>query len=68
VVLPPAPHRYHLDIETDHVGAEVPLDQPRAVEVADGRTWVMIPDPSGHLFDVVPHESPWFAQRSLEVS
>lgn len=60
--------RFHLDIETDDVDAEVArLIGLGAVKVADGRTWVVLRDPSGLLFDVVPHESPWFAQRAREV-
>jgi hypothetical protein len=61
--------RYHLDIETDDVEAEVArLTGLGAVMVAAGRTWVVMRDPSGHLFDVVPCESPWFDERSREVS
>jgi hypothetical protein len=57
--------RYHLDIETDDVAAEVArLLGLGAVKVAEGRTWVVLRDPSGHLFDVVPRESPWFDERS----
>lgn len=53
--------RYHLDIETDDVAVEVArLKQLGAVQVASGRTWVVMQDPSGLLFDVVPAESPWF--------
>lgn len=60
--------RYHLDIETDDVEAEVArLTSLGAMKVTDGRTWVVMRDPSGNLFDVVPHESPWFAERSQEV-
>ncbi|SDD93103.1 VOC family protein [Auraticoccus monumenti] len=60
--------RYHLDIETDDVEAEVArLTGLGAVEVASGRTWVVMRDPAGLLFDVVPQESPWFAERSHEV-
>lgn len=60
--------RYHLDIETDDVEAEVArLICLGAVKVAVGRSWVVMRDPSGHLFDVVPNESPWFAERALEV-
>ena len=60
--------RYHLDIETDDVEAEVArLSSLGAIKVADGRTWVTMRDPSGHLFDVVPQQSPWFAERSREV-
>jgi hypothetical protein len=61
--------RFHLDIETDDVPAEVArLTSLGATKVADGRTWVVMQDPSGLLFDVVPHESPWFAERSRAVS
>src|ERR1700712_5766524 len=61
--------RFHLDIETDDVEAEVlRLIGLGAVKVADGRTWTVMRDPSGLLFDVVPFESPWFAERSREVS
>ncbi len=61
--------RFHVDIETDDVTAEVlRLTRLGAVKVADGRTWVVMRDPSGLLFDVVPHESPWFAGRAREVS
>jgi Glyoxalase-like domain len=61
--------RFHLDIETDNVAAEVArLTALGAAKVADGRTWVVMEDPNGLLFDVVPYESPWFAERSHEVS
>jgi hypothetical protein len=61
--------RFHLDIETDDVPAEVArLTSLGATKVADGRTWVVMRDPSGLLFDVVPHDSPWFAERAREVS
>jgi glyoxalase superfamily protein len=61
--------RFHLDIETDDVAAEVErLTRLGAAKVADGRTWVVMRDPSGLLFDVVPNQSPWFAARSHEVS
>ncbi len=64
-----APARFHLDIETDDVGAEVErLTKLCAVKIGVGRTWVVMRDPSGLLFDVVPHQSPWFAERSREVS
>lgn len=60
--------RYHLDIETDDVEAEVArLIGLGAVQVARGRTWAVMRDPSGLLFDVVPQESPWFFERSREV-
>lgn len=61
--------RFHLDIETDDVKAEVErLTKIGAVRIADGRTWVVMRDPSGLIFDVVPYESPWFAERSREVT
>jgi hypothetical protein len=61
--------RFHLDIETDDVDAEVKrLTKLGAVKIADGRTWVVMRDPSGLLFDVVPYQSSWFAERCREVS
>ena len=61
--------RFHLDIETDDVDAEVErLTGLGALKIADGRTWVTMRDPSGLLFDVVPYESPQFTERSREVS
>lgn len=61
--------RVHLDIETDDVDAEVQrLTRLGAVKVGDGRTWVVMRDPSGLLFDVAPFASPQFAERSREVS
>lgn len=61
--------RYHLDIETDDLeAAVVRLVGLGAVKIADGRTWVVMRDPSGLLFDVVPFESPWFAERARLVS
>ena len=62
---PRGPARLHLDIETDDVEAEVArLVRLGAVRVAEGRTWVVLQDPSGLVFDVVPHESDGFAERS----
>lgn len=64
-----APARLHLDIETDDVEAEVArLIRLGAVKVTDGRTWVVMRDPAGLLFDVVPYESPWFDQHARTVS
>ena len=61
--------RYHLDIETDDVEAEVArLTRLGATKVADGRTWTVMRDPAGLLFDVVPAASPDFAERAREVS
>jgi hypothetical protein len=61
--------RFHLDIETDDVPAEVArLTALGATRVMDGRAWVVMRDPCGLLFDVVPPASPWFAEQSHEVS
>lgn len=63
-----SPARLHLDIETYDVEAEVArLVGLGATKVADGRAWVMMKDPSGLLFDIVPPESPWFAEHSRTV-
>lgn len=60
--------RYHLDIETDDVDAEVArLTHLGARQVAIGRAWVTMKDPSGLFFDVVPAESPYFAEHSRVV-
>ena len=60
--------RFHVDLETDDVAAEVGrLTRLGAEEVARGRTWVVLRDPAGLLFCVVPAESPDFPERSREV-
>ncbi len=60
--------RFHLDIETDDVWAEVArLTSLGATVVAEGRTWVVMRDPAGLLFDVVPPDSPWFEERARTV-
>ncbi|MGS0684953.1 VOC family protein [Nakamurella sp. GG22] len=60
--------RFHLDIETDDVAAEVDrLTGLGAVKIADGRTWVVMQDPSGLVFDVVPYQSPFFTERARQV-
>lgn len=60
--------RLHLDIETDDVIAEVRrLTELGAVLVAQGRAWVVLADPAGLLFCVVPQESPWFEERARTV-
>lgn len=57
--------RFHLDLETDDVPAEVArLIGLGAVEVSRGRTWIVLRDPAGLLLCVVPAESPDFAERS----
>lgn len=63
------PARLHLDVETDDVEAEVTrLTRLGAVKVEDGRTWVVMRDPAGLLFDVVPAESPGFDEHARTVS
>jgi hypothetical protein len=65
------PARVHLDIETDDVAAEVArLVGLGAVEVARPHSWVILRDPAGLLFCVVPADSPdsaEFAARSRPV-
>jgi Glyoxalase-like domain len=57
--------RFHLDLETDDVAAEVArLIGLGAEEVSHGRTWVVLRDPAGLLLCVVPAESPDFPERS----
>ena len=57
--------RFHVDIETDDVPAEVErLVRLGAEEVSRGRTWVVLRDPAGLLLCVVPAESDDFAERS----
>jgi hypothetical protein len=61
--------RYHLDIETDDVEAEViRLTGLGAVEVARPRTWVVMRDPAGLLFCVVAVASPDFERRARTVA
>ena len=60
--------RYHLDIETDDVPAEVTrLVRLGAEEVSQGRTRVVLRDPAGLLLCVLPPESDEFATRSRPV-
>lgn len=60
--------RFHVDLETDDVEAEVArLVRLGAEKVSDGRTWTVLRDPAGLLVCVVPAESPDFAERSREV-
>jgi Glyoxalase-like domain len=60
--------RLHVDLETDDVPAEVArLVALGAEQVAEGRTWVVLRDPSGLLLDVVPAESPGFDEHAREV-
>ncbi|HZZ97004.1 MAG TPA: VOC family protein [Jatrophihabitantaceae bacterium] len=63
--------RVHLDIETDDVDAEVArLVGLGATEVARPHSWVVLRDPGGLLFCVVPADSPEsaeFVERSRQV-
>jgi hypothetical protein len=60
--------RFHLDLETDDVPAEVArLVRLGAEEVSRGRTWVVLRDPAGLLLCVVPAETADFADRSRPV-
>ncbi len=60
--------RFHLDLETDDVPAEVArLVGLGAVEVSRGAGWVVLRDPAGLLLCVLPQESPDFERRAREV-
>jgi hypothetical protein len=60
--------RYHVDIETDDVAAEVArLVRCGATEVARHRSWVVLRDPLGLLLCVVPYDTPDFAERARVV-
>jgi hypothetical protein len=62
------PARYHLDIETDDVEAEVArLIAAGASEVDRQGNWVVLRDPAGLLFCVVPEEGDGFAENSTVV-
>jgi catechol 2,3-dioxygenase-like lactoylglutathione lyase family enzyme len=57
--------RFHVDLETDDVEAEVArLIGLGAEQVSIGRTWVVLRDPAGLLLCVVPAETAEFAERS----
>ena len=63
-----APARYHVDIETDDVDAEVArLLAAGASEVERQGNWVVLRDPAGLLLCVVPEEGDGFAERSTVV-
>lgn len=61
--------RYHMDIETDDVSAEV--DRLRglgATVVTDSGSWTVLRAPGGHIFCVVPVQSgPEFFQANSTV-
>ncbi len=63
-----APARFHLDIETDDIEAEVArLTGLGAVVEQRREHWVVLRDPAGLLFCVLPPESDEFAERSRAV-
>ena len=65
---PDATPRFHLDIETDDVDAEVArLTGLGATVHARRPTFVVMSDPVGLLFCVLPPSSDEFATRSREV-
>jgi len=60
--------RVHLDIESSDVEAEVRrLVAAGATEVERHEEWVVLRDPAGLLFCVVPGDGEEFASRSTEV-
>lgn len=57
--------RIHLDIETDNVEAEVlRLEALGARRHAQIESWWVMHDPAGHLFCVVPPQSPDFVSQA----
>ena len=57
--------RIHLDIETDHVEAEVRrLEALGARRHAQIESWWVMQNPAGHLFCVVPPQSDDFARQA----
>ena len=63
-----SPARFHLDIETDDVAAEVTrLLAAGADEVERHDDWVVLRDPAGLLFCVVPADADDFAEKSTAV-
>jgi catechol 2,3-dioxygenase-like lactoylglutathione lyase family enzyme len=64
----PASARYHVDIETDDIEAEVTRLLAAGAEVVDRQDgWVVLRDPAGLLFCVVPAEGDGFAEKSTVV-
>ncbi|RZU01435.1 hypothetical protein EV645_8266 [Kribbella rubisoli] len=61
--------RYHLDIETDDVPAEVArLTALGAVEIADWQGCHTLKAPGGHLFCVIPmHSDPKYFEQQATV-
>jgi hypothetical protein len=63
-----APARFHIDIESDNVEAEVDrLVGLGATVEARHRSWVVLRDPAGLLLCVVPPDTPDFAEHAREV-
>jgi hypothetical protein len=61
--------RYHVDIESDDVEAEVArLVRLGATEVARHRSWVVLRDPLGLLLCVVPPDTADFVDRARVVA
>jgi hypothetical protein len=64
----PSSARIHLDIETDNIDAEVNrLLGAGASEVERHKDWVVLSDPAGLLFCVVPAEAADFAEKATVV-
>jgi glyoxalase superfamily protein len=62
------PARYHLDIETDDIEAEVARLTGLGAAVHERHEhWVVMRDPAGLLFCLLPPESDEFAERSRAV-
>jgi predicted enzyme related to lactoylglutathione lyase len=60
--------RFHIDIESDDVEAEVArLVGLGATEVSRHRSWVVLRDPAGLLVCVVPPDTPDFARHARTV-
>lgn len=63
-----APARFHVDIESDDVDAEVTrLVAVGATVVERHDNWVVLRDPAGLLFCVVPAEADDFAALAVQV-
>jgi predicted enzyme related to lactoylglutathione lyase len=60
--------RFHVDIESDDVAAEVArlVDLGASVELRH-RSWVVLRDPAGLLLCVVPPDTPDFDERARRV-
>jgi catechol 2,3-dioxygenase-like lactoylglutathione lyase family enzyme len=64
----PSPARLHLDIETDDIEAEVTRLCALGAVIEERREhWVVLRDPAGLLFCLLPPESDEFVERSRVV-